>query len=213
MRAACSEHGRVASVMLKQGFAFVDFETTEGAEAARNALTGSVHRGRTLNVDFAGKPSRRDKGGGGNDDKRDMRSDTTGSFSTQGPRQAEGSSHSATRNLFVANIPSSMTEDDVKVYFKSCDGVQGNILNVKFLPKKSDTWAGFVDFEHMEDAIAVHQACAHAPPLPGPSTPEHAAPPAHLSRPPRLASDGSPARGQPASHGLQLAGASRGPKK
>ena len=62
------------------------------------------------------------------------------------------SSDVATRNLFVGNIPPECTEEDVQRHFAK----YGQITGVKFLPKKSDTIAAFVDFTQVDDARAAH---------------------------------------------------------
>ena len=64
------------------------------------------------------------------------------------------SSDMATRNLFVGNIPPDVTEMEVQNHFAK----YGQITGVKFLPKKSDTIAAFVDFNDVMDARAAHDA-------------------------------------------------------
>jgi len=65
-----------------------------------------------------------------------------------------GSSDTATRNIFVANIPPETTEQDVQAHFSK----YGPVLGVKFLPKKSDTIAAFVDFQNVDDAREAHDS-------------------------------------------------------
>jgi RNA recognition motif-containing protein len=66
------EHGRTSSVNVivdretgrSRGFAFVEFETAEGAQAAREALDGKDIEGRPLRVNEAYERGSRGGGGG-----------------------------------------------------------------------------------------------------------------------------------------------------
>jgi cold-inducible RNA-binding protein len=70
---AFSEHGEVAEVNIitdrqtgrPKGFAFVEMESPEAAEAAKAALNGTELDGRTINVDNAREQERRPGGFGG----------------------------------------------------------------------------------------------------------------------------------------------------
>ena len=86
----------------------------------------------------------------------DDRSDQRGSFGGAGGgnSRAQASSDVATRNLFVGNIPPDATESDVMAHF----GKYGDVAAVKFLPKKSDTFAAFVDFHNVEHARDAHDS-------------------------------------------------------
>ncbi len=61
-----SEHGNVLSVQIigGKGFGFVEMETPEAAQAAKDALDGAELDGRQLRVDEA-RPKRSSFGGGG----------------------------------------------------------------------------------------------------------------------------------------------------
>ncbi len=63
-------HGTVQSVTVLEGkgFGFVEMSSSSEAEAAKNALDGTDFEGRTLKVDEARPPKKRDyndRGGGG----------------------------------------------------------------------------------------------------------------------------------------------------
>jgi len=85
----------------------------------------------------------------------DDRADARGGFGGGGGNSRSlNSSETATRNLFVGNIPSDVTEADVQDYFSKF----GPVSAVKFLPKKSDTIAAFVDFQNVDDAREAHSS-------------------------------------------------------
>ena len=62
-----SAHGQVVSVTLiaGKGFGFVEMDSPESAQAAKEALNGTDLQGRTMNVDEARPPKKREGGGGG----------------------------------------------------------------------------------------------------------------------------------------------------
>ena len=149
-----TQFGQITSISYKQGFAFIDYADQRDAEDAIQSMNGKQLGNRTITVELSGRPPRGDKPGGGppgRDD--DMRSDTRGGFGGYGGNsRSHGSSDIATRNLFVANIPETLSEDDVMHHF----GKFGQVQTVKFLPQKSDTRAAFVDFQNVEDAREAH---------------------------------------------------------
>ncbi|MFC1752178.1 RNA recognition motif domain-containing protein [Thermoproteota archaeon] len=67
-----SSHGQVQSVTViaGKGFAFVEMSSPEEAQAAKEALNGSDLLGRTLRIDEARPPKKRDDYGGGDRDFR-----------------------------------------------------------------------------------------------------------------------------------------------
>ena len=73
LRDMFEQHGPTSSVNVivdretgrSRGFAFVEFETAEGAQAAREALDGKDIEGRPLRVDEAYERGSRGGGGGG----------------------------------------------------------------------------------------------------------------------------------------------------
>jgi len=62
-----SAHGQVVSVTLiaGKGFGFVEMDTPDSAQKAKEALNGTDLQGRTMNVDEARPPKKREGGGGG----------------------------------------------------------------------------------------------------------------------------------------------------
>ena len=120
-------------------------------------MNGKNLGGRTITVELSGRPPRGDKPPGRNEDDR---ADQRGGFDGAGGgnSRSQGSSDTATRNLFVANIPDTVNEDDVRHHFSK----YGNVTCVKFLPKRSDTIAAFVDFEHVDEAREVSSPSAHS---------------------------------------------------
>jgi hypothetical protein len=152
-------------------------------------MNGKQLGGRTITVELSGRPPK-DGEGGRAPPKRDYddRADTRGAFAGAGGGNSRsmGSSDVATRNLFVANIPPETSEGEVQAHFSK----YGAVLGVKFLPKKLDTIAAFVDFQNLEDARDAHEAVnticgikvrtgykAHAPPPPGCGEPRGGYPP------------------------------------
>lgn len=136
MRNAFTEFGQITSMSYKQGFAFVDYADHKDAADAIQSMNGKQLGGRMITVEISGRPPRNERpahardgpGGGspamprGNDDmmrsSSDMRSDTRGGFGGFGANsRSQSSSDIATRNLFVANIPETLNEEDIRNHF------------------------------------------------------------------------------------------------
>ena len=134
------EYGPIKAITMKKGFAFVDFDERRDAEDALRAMHNRQHAGRTLNIDWAGKTgSTNNRNGGG---------DTRGYGNGN-----RGSTAGATRNLFVANLPPEMTEEEVRRYFDEF----GRVLAVKLLPQRGlGGRASFVDFDSADSAKKAH---------------------------------------------------------
>jgi len=66
LREVFSEHGNVLSIQIigGKGFGFVEMESAEAAQAAKDALDGTELEGRSIRVDEA-RPKKSFKGGGG----------------------------------------------------------------------------------------------------------------------------------------------------
>ena len=66
LREMFSEHGNVLSIQIitGKGFGFVEMETPEAAQTAKDALDGAELEGRQIRVDEA-RPKRSFSGGGG----------------------------------------------------------------------------------------------------------------------------------------------------
>ena len=62
-----SQHGEVKDVKVIEGkgFGFVEMSTPDEAEKAKEALNGTDFEGRTLKIDEARPPKKRDNRGGG----------------------------------------------------------------------------------------------------------------------------------------------------
>ena len=82
-----SEHGNVVSVQIigGKGFGFVEMETVEAAEAAKDALDGTELEGRQLRVDEARPKKTMGPGGGGGGGRRRGGRDK-GGFGKRRPR-------------------------------------------------------------------------------------------------------------------------------
>ncbi|KAL1508441.1 hypothetical protein AB1Y20_004544 [Prymnesium parvum] len=163
IRSAFSEFGTIVNISYKQGFAFIDFQDKIGAEDAIDGMNGKKFFGRSLTVEKSGKAPRGDR-----QDPSDARRHSPAPRSehnsddyrpsrqpdSRGNLRNPNSSEDATRNLFVANIPEEMNEQDVTDHFSQ----YGRVAMVKFLPQKSETRAAFVDFEEIADAREAHNA-------------------------------------------------------
>ena len=123
------------------------------AQDAITSMNGKQLHGRTVTVELSGRPPKDGvpppgRGGGG------FRDEPRGDYGGGPPSRGGPSNDMATRNLFVGNIPPDVSESDVQHHFSKF----GNVTGVKFLPKKSDTIAAFVDFHSVEDARDAHDA-------------------------------------------------------
>src|SRR5580704_2295338 len=110
--------GKVVSVSLPKdrmtgrprGFGFVTLATPQEAQAARDALDGSMQAGKSISVrPFQAEPPRRDGPGGG------MRSGPPGAGG--GPRSPGGGPPQAApdRTLYVGNLPYDATQEEVQL--------------------------------------------------------------------------------------------------
>ena len=75
-------YGSVENVTIidGRGFGFVEMAEPEEAEKAKEALNDSVFQGRTLRVDEARAPKKRDSGGGYGDSRRGSRGRSRGGY-------------------------------------------------------------------------------------------------------------------------------------
>jgi len=160
IRQKFNEFGNITSLSYKQGFAFVDYADRRDAEDAIASMNGKTLGGRTITVELSGRPPKDGKEAGGGRPmpsrrESDDRADQRGNFGGGGGNSRSlASSDVATRNLFVGNIPPDVSEADVQDYFSKF----GPVTGVKFLPKKSDTIAAFVDFQNVDNAREAHAA-------------------------------------------------------
>jgi RNA recognition motif-containing protein len=87
LREVFSEHGNVLSVQIigGKGFGFVEMESAEAAQAAKDALDGAELEGRQLRVDEA-RPKKAFGGGGGGGGRRGGGGRDKGGFRKRRPR-------------------------------------------------------------------------------------------------------------------------------
>ncbi|KAF9945088.1 hypothetical protein BGZ65_011193 [Modicella reniformis] len=141
LRSEFTECGEIADVRVitdrdsqrSKGFAYVEFATAEGANAAL-ALAGKEIDGRAIRVDLSETRSKKE-GGGKSFDK---------------PAQAQ---NEATDTLFVGNLSFHASEDDIRGAFAEC----GEIISIR-LPTDRETGKpkgfGYVQFSSIDEAKA-----------------------------------------------------------
>lgn len=129
--------GKVVSVSLPKdrttgrprGFGFVTLATPNEAQAARDALDGSMQAGRSISVrPFQAEPPKRDAGagvggmGGGMGGPRAM---GPGGGGPGGPRPGGGPQQAPDRTLYVGNLPYDASVEEVQLLVNSAvpDGV------------------------------------------------------------------------------------------
>src|SRR3974390_3055329 len=116
--------GKVVSVSLPKdrttgrprGFGFVTLATAQEAQAARDALDGSMQAGKSISVrPFQAEPPKRDAGGGPRG---------VGGGPGGGPRGG-GAQQAPDRTLYVGNLPYDTTQEEVQLLVNSAapDGV------------------------------------------------------------------------------------------
>uniref|UniRef100_A0A915IER1 RRM domain-containing protein n=1 Tax=Romanomermis culicivorax TaxID=13658 RepID=A0A915IER1_ROMCU len=124
------DYGRLAEIIMKNGFAFVDFEDARDAEDAVRDLNGKELMGVSLSIDIArGTPHGRDR------------------YNYVPPPPASSSKSSSSRRyrVIVENISSRVTSRDLKKFFsKVCDVVKAS-ANEK---RKNE---GYVELESSRD--------------------------------------------------------------
>jgi RNA recognition motif-containing protein len=148
--------GKVISVSLPKdrmtgrprGFGFVTLSTPQEAQAARDALDGSLQGGRSISVrPFQAEPPRRGEGGPGRDH---------GGPPSGGPRSAggpRGGPQAPDRTLYVGNLPYDCTVQEVEQLIHAVTG-EGQVQRVH-LPMDQDgrkRGFGFVTMASSETA-------------------------------------------------------------
>ncbi len=130
-----------------RGFGFVTLSTPQEAQAARDALDGSMQAGKSISVrPFQAEPPRRGEGGPGGP--------RPGGPHGGGPRGPVGQRPS----LYVGNLPFDATQEEVKALVESV--AQGGVVAVK-LPLDPDgrkRGFGFVEMASAEVAKAAEGA-------------------------------------------------------
>jgi RNA recognition motif-containing protein len=133
-----------------RGFGFVTLSTPQQAQAAREALDGSIQAGRSISVrPFQAEPPKRDGGGprpGG----------------PPGPRGPGGSAQAPDRTLYVGNLPYDATVEEVQTLV---NGVVADSVVRVHLPMDADgrkRGFGFVTMASAESAKTAADALRSA---------------------------------------------------
>jgi RNA recognition motif-containing protein len=110
-----------------RGFGFVTLATPQEAQAARDALDGSIQAGKSISVrPFQAEPPRRDAAGGG----------PRMGGGPPGPGRGPGGPQQAPdRTLYVGNLPYDATQEEVQALVNSA--VEGSVVRVH-LPMDAD---------------------------------------------------------------------------
>lgn len=116
-----------------RGFGFVTMGTPEEAQAARDALDGSMQGGRSISVrPFQAEPPRKSEGGPMSQDRGGPRSQRPGG----GPGGPGGGAQAPDRTLYVGNLPYDTTQQEVEGLVQGVAG-EGQVLRVH-LPTDPD---------------------------------------------------------------------------
>jgi nucleolin len=130
--------GKVVSVSLPKdrmtgrprGFGFVTLSTPQEAEAARNALDGSLQGGRSISVrPFQAEPPRKGEGG-------PLSSGPRSSAGGGGAPRSGGPSQAPDRTLYVGNLPYDCSQPEVETLINGVVG-EGQVVRVH-LPMDAD---------------------------------------------------------------------------
>jgi RNA recognition motif-containing protein len=148
--------GKVVSVSLPKdrmtgrprGFGFVTLATPQEAQAARDALDGSMQAGKSISVrPFQAEPPRRDAPGG-------PRSGPPGAGGP-GPRGPGGPQQAPDRTLYVGNLPYDATQEEVQTLINGV--AQDSVVRVH-LPMDADGRKRGFGFVTMASADAAKSA-------------------------------------------------------
>jgi len=139
-----SRFGRVSSVDLKVGFAFVEFEDEEDAADALHKMNGKDLDGRSLRIEYG-----RSRGGGGaGSGYRGVRSDDRGRGGGGGGGGG-GSGGGSTEKIYVGGLPMETREDDIEDLF----GKYGRLVDVVLRTNLQRPPAfAFLTYENSRDA-------------------------------------------------------------
>src|SRR5208283_5309591 len=166
--------GKVLSVSLPKdrmtgrprGFGFVTLATPQEAQAARDALDGSMQAGKSISVrPFQAEPPRRDGiGGPGMGVGGGPGGPRPGGFAGAGPRPGGpgGGASSPDRTLYVGNLPYDCTQQEVETLINGV--AEGQVVRVH-LPTDPDgrkRGFGFVSMASVESAKTASDALRNA---------------------------------------------------
>ena len=149
-----------------RGFGFVTLSTATEAQAARDALDGSMQAGKSISVrPFQAEPPRRDGiGGPGMGVGGGAGGPRPGGFAGAGPRPGGpgGGASSPDRTLYVGNLPYDCTQQEVETLIDSV--AEGQVVRVH-LPTDPDgrkRGFGFVSMASVESAKTASEALRNA---------------------------------------------------
>jgi len=138
-----------------RGFGFVTLSTPAEAQAARDALDGSMQGGKSISVrPFQAEPPRRDSVGGMQGGPRSG----PGGFAGSRPPGGGGGPAAPDRTLYVGNLPYDCTQQEVEVLINGV--AEGQVVRVH-LPTDPDgrkRGFGFVTMASAETAKSASEA-------------------------------------------------------
>jgi RNA recognition motif-containing protein len=141
-----------------RGFGFVTLSTPQQAQAARDALDGSLQGGRSISVrPFQAEPPRRDGPPGAFAGPRSGPPSAGGPPSRGGPPPPD-------RTLYVGNLPYDCTQQEIEELVNGVAGAPGSVVRVH-LPMDPDgrkRGFGFVTMASSEVAKTAAEALASA---------------------------------------------------
>jgi len=118
------DYGKIAEIIMKNGFAFVDFEEVPDAEEAVKDLNGKELMGVSLSIDIArGTPHGRDR------------------YNYVPPPSSKSSSSRRAHRIIVENLSSKVTSRELKDLFRKV----GDVLRAEANERHKNE--GFVEFE------------------------------------------------------------------
>lgn len=121
-----------------RGFGFVTLSSPAEAQAAREALDGSLQAGKSISVrPFQQEPPRRDGGPGGPREGGPPRERSFGGGAGGPGGGAGGGAGAPDRTLYVGNLPYDCTQQEVEVLINGVAGEGGSVVRVH-LPMDPD---------------------------------------------------------------------------
>ncbi len=144
-----------------RGFGFVTLSTPTEAQAARDALDGSMQAGKSISVrPFQAEPPRRD-GVGGPSGAPGARGPggAPGGYGAAGPRAGgPGGANAPDRTLYVGNLPYDCTPQEVETLINGVAGGQVVRVHLPTDPDGRKRGFGFVQMASVEAAKSASEA-------------------------------------------------------